>query len=130
VQKAGGFDLAVLGLGRNGHLGFNEPPAGPQSFTHVVELTEETRVSNAHYWDVRERIPGRAIICGMAQLVAARQVIVLVSGEQKRDILHRTLEGHATPEVPASYLHTRSSVIIIAGALAWPQNVPGEIRAL
>ena len=130
VQKVGGFDVAVLGLGRNGHLGFNEPPADPQSFTHVVELAEETRASNARYWDGRERIPGRAITCGMAHLLAARQVIVLVSGEQKRDILQRTLEGPVTPEVPASYLQTRSSVIIIADALAWPQSVPGEIRAV
>jgi glucosamine-6-phosphate deaminase len=130
VQNAGGFDIALQGLGRNGHLGFNEPPADPQSFTHVVELTEETQASNARYWDGRERIPGRAITCAMAQLLAARQVIVLVSGEQKRDILRRTLEGPVTPEVPASYLQTRSSVSIIADALAWPQSVPGEIRAV
>ncbi len=130
VEKAGGFDLAVLGLGRNGHLGFNEPPADPQSLTHVVELTEETRASNARYWDGRERIPGLAITCGMTHLLAAHQVIVLVSGEQKRDILQRTLKGPITPEVPASYLQKRSNVIFIADERAWPQSVPGEILAV
>jgi glucosamine-6-phosphate deaminase len=127
VEEAGAFDIAVLGLGRNGHLGFNEPPADPQSLTHVVELTEETRASNARYWDGRERIPGRAITCGMAHLLAARQVIVLVSGEQKQDILQRTLKGPVTPDVPASYLQASSSVIIIADAAAWPQSIPGNI---
>ena len=123
------YDAAVLGLGRNGHLGFNEPPADPQSFTHVVELTEETRASNARYRDGRERIPGRAITCGMTHLLAARQVIVLVSGGQKRDILQRTLKGPVTPDVPASYLQASSSVIIIADAAAWPQSIPGNILA-
>ena len=130
VEEAGGFNIAVLGLGRNGHLGFNEPPADPQSFTHVVELTEETRASNARYWDGRERIPGLAITCGMTHLLAARQVIVLVSGVQKRDILQRTLKGPVTPDVPASYLQASRSVIIIADAAAWPQSVPGNILAV
>jgi len=129
VRKAGGFDIAVLGLGLNGHLGFNEPPADPESLTHIVELTEETRASNARYWDGSERIPGRAITCGMAHLLEARQVMILVSGEQKRDILQRTLKGPVTPEVPASYLQKRSNVIFIVDEGAWPRRVPGKILA-
>jgi glucosamine-6-phosphate deaminase len=121
VRGAGGLDLAVLGLGPNGHLGFNEPPASATSPTRVVELTEESIVANATYWGGVDKVPRRALTAGMDLLLVAGQTILLVSGEHKRDILRRALVGPITPEVPASYLQRVPFVTVIADRAAWPE---------
>jgi len=123
VAAAGGFDLAILGLGPNGHLGFNEPPADPGLPTRVVRLSEESIASNAAYWGGRDAVPRAAMTCGMAQLLAARHTLLLVSGEHKRAILRRTLEGPITPDVPASFLQRAAGVTVLADRAAWPDTV-------
>jgi glucosamine-6-phosphate deaminase len=120
VRDAGGFDLVVLGLGGNGHLGFNEPPADPASPTRVVRLSAETLASNARYWGTEGRVPSCAITCGMANILAARRKLLLVSGVEKRDALRRALDGPVSPESPASYLQHSGHVTVIADAAAWP----------
>jgi glucosamine-6-phosphate deaminase len=115
VERAGGFDLAVLGLGPNGHLGFNEPPSSADAPTRRVTLTEASLDSNGPYWGGRDRVPHEAITCGMRQLLAARETLLLVAGAHKREILHATLHGTVTPQVPASLLrlaHTGNVTII------------------
>jgi glucosamine-6-phosphate deaminase len=119
VQAAGGFDLAVLGLGPNGHLGFNEPPADRRSGAHVIDLTEASVASNAPYWGGRDEVPRRALTAGMASLLAARQTLLLVSGAHKHDTLRRAVEGPVTPDVPASYLQEAANVTVIADRAAW-----------
>jgi glucosamine-6-phosphate deaminase len=119
VADAGGFDLAVLGLGPNGHLGFNEPPADPNAPTRVVTLTEASIESNARYWGGRDQVPRRALTAGLAQLLAARRTLLLVSGARKHTILKRTLDGPVTPDVPASYLQHAANVTVIADRAAW-----------
>lgn len=118
VGEAGGFDLAVLGLGPNGHLGFNEPPSGPDSSTRAVELADESVESNARYWGGRERVPRRAMTAGMDILLSARRILLVVSGAHKRAVLHRVLEGPASPEVPASYLRLARDVTVLADRAA------------
>jgi glucosamine-6-phosphate deaminase len=118
LQAAGGFDLAVLGLGPNGHLGFNEPPCGPDAPTRVVSLTPQSVESNARYWGGPEQVPRRALTAGMAVLLAARRILLLAAGESKADILRRTLEGPITPDVPASYLQTAPGFTVIADRVA------------
>ena len=103
VQRVGGIDLAVLGLGPNGHLGFNEPPSGADAPTRVVELTPASLESNASYWPGAP-VPSRAVTVGMDLILAAQTTLLLVTGEHKRDILRRTLYGPPSPDVPASYL--------------------------
>jgi glucosamine-6-phosphate deaminase len=120
VTQAGGIDLAILGLGPNGHLGYNEPPADPAAPTRVVDLTEESIVSSARYWGGRERVPRRALTAGMAPLLAARHTLLLVSGAHKREILRRTLSAPPTPAVPASYLQLAPRVTVLADRAAWP----------
>lgn len=114
VAAAGGIDLAILGLGRNGHLGFNEPPVQVDAPTRVVALATESIESNASYWGGQDRVPRRALTAGMSVLLKSRAILVLVSGTRKQEILRRTIEGPITPDVPASYLQHRSNVTIIA----------------
>lgn len=114
VRAIGGFDLAILGLGLNGHLGFNEPPAPANAPTRLVQLSEASLNSNAIYWGGREHVPTHALTCGMDLLLAAKQTLLLVSGERKRDILRRTLEGPVTPNVPASFLRQAANVTVLA----------------
>jgi glucosamine-6-phosphate deaminase len=114
VEAAGGIDLAVLGLGPNGHLGFNEPPSDPRSPTRIVDLTEESVESNARYWGGRERVPRQALTAGMSVMLAARHILLVASGERKADILQRALQGPVTAAVPASYLQQAPHVTVIA----------------
>jgi glucosamine-6-phosphate deaminase len=124
VARVGGFDLAILGLGPNGHLGFNEPPCGPDAPTRMVELTPESIVSNARYWGGPERVPRRALTAGMTVLLAARAILLVASGERKQDILRRTLEDAPCPDVPASYLQNAPQATVIAdrAAVAGPRS--------
>lgn len=118
VRHAGGFDLSVLGLGPNGHLGFNEPPSGPDAPTRAVALTEESVESNAGYWGGRDRVPRRAMTAGMDLLLGARRTLLLVAGARKREILRRTLDGPETPEVPASFLRRAANATVLADRAA------------
>jgi glucosamine-6-phosphate deaminase len=122
VQAAGGFDLSILGLGPNGHLGFNEPPCGPADLTRLVDLTPESVVSNGPYWGGEEHVPRQALTCGMDLLLAARQTVLIVSGAHKRAILRRTVAPPPTPEVPASFLQQAAGVTVVADRAAWGQG--------
>ncbi len=114
VAHAGGFDLSILGLGPNGHLGFNEPPSPANTPTRRVILTEASLNSNASYWGGLDRVPREAITCGMRQLLGARQTLLLVSGSRKRNVLRAALHGPITPDLPASLLRLASNVTVIA----------------
>jgi glucosamine-6-phosphate deaminase len=120
IEARGRLDVAILGLGRNGHLGFNEPPSGPQSPTRVVELSAVTLEDNARYWGSVADVPARAVTMGLRQLLGARQILMVVSGAAKRVIVHRALEGPVGPEVPASFLRTaEAKVTVIVDRAAW-----------
>ncbi len=119
IMAAGGIDVAILGLGPNGHLGFNEPPASADSPTRVVDLTPESIASNGPYWGGADQVPRRALTVGMRVLLNARLTLLVVSGAHKRDILARTVAGPITPEVPASLLQTAPSVVVVADRPAW-----------
>ena len=110
-ESWGGVDLAVLGLGPNGHLGFNEPPSAADAPTRVVTLSAASLASNAAYWGGRD-VPRTAVTLGMKQILAARRVLLLVSGAHKRGILERTLGGPVTPELPASLLRDTNLTVI------------------
>ena len=116
VREAGGYDLAVLGLGPNGHLGFNEPPSAADAPTRVIDLAPESIVSNAVYWG--DDVPRRAVTAGMDLIMEARQVLVIVAGAHKQEILRRMLEGEPSPDCPASLLRLRDGVVVAADRAA------------
>ena len=118
VVAAGGLDLALLGLGPNGHLGYNDPPADATSPTRVLDLSESSLQSAARYFGGLDRVPRQALTCGMDLLVGARQKLLMVSGAHKREILRQSLIGPLTPQVPASYLQQASNVTIIVDEAA------------
>lgn len=122
VREAGGFDATVLGLGPNGHLGFNEPPSPADAPTRAVPLTEKSLHSNAVYWGGLERVPRHSLTAGMDVLLGSKKVLLLASGEGKRDILRRTLRGEVTALVPSSYLQQHADVTVIADKAAWPDD--------
>jgi glucosamine-6-phosphate deaminase len=116
----GGLDLAILGLGPNGHLGFNEPPVDPAAPTRAVGLSPATIDANARYWGDVADVPTRAVTMGMGQLLSARAIVLVVSGAGKRAIVHRTLEGAVGPEIPASFLQEAGAdVTVVVDRAAW-----------
>ena len=126
VAAAGAVDIAILGLGPNGHLGFNEPPSAADAPTRAVTLTEASLASNAGYWaDSTLPVPRRALTAGMGWLLGARHAVLVVTGANKRDVLRRLLSGPIGPDLPGSLLRTAPSVVLLADRDAWPDDVPG-----
>ena len=128
VAAAGGIDVAVLGLGPNGHLGFNEPPSPADAPTRAVDLTPESVESNARYWPDHE-VPRRALTAGMPTILAARRIVLVVTGARKREILRRLLIGPVGPDLPASYLRECAAATLLADDEAWPADVPRPVVA-
>ena len=120
LDARGGIDLAILGLGTNGHIGFNEPPSGPASVTRTVDLTPDTIAANARYWGSEGDVPTRAVTLGLRTLLDARRILLLVSGASKHAIVRRALEGPVSEDVPASFVRdARGSVTVLVDRAAW-----------
>lgn len=119
IAGYGGFELAVLGLGPNGHIGFNEPGSGPDDPTRVVDLQAATRAQSAAYWDGKADIPTQAMTIGLGTLLQAKRIVLIVSGAGKAEIVRASLEGPETTDVPGSFLRragSRLEVILDQGA--------------
>jgi glucosamine-6-phosphate deaminase len=120
MHDRGPLDLAILGLGENGHLGFNEPPSRPESPTRAVELSPSTIEANARYWGDDADVPTTAVTMGMRHLLSARAILLVVSGARKRTIAHRALEGPVGPDAPASFLQEAvGDVTALVDRAAW-----------
>jgi glucosamine-6-phosphate deaminase len=120
LDASGGIDLAILGLGTNGHLGFNEPPSDASSVTRTVDLTVDTIAANARYWGSERDVPTRAVTLGLRPLLEARHIMLLVAGASKHTIVRRALEGPVGEDVPASFVReARGSVTVLVDRAAW-----------
>jgi glucosamine-6-phosphate deaminase len=104
IAVRGGLDLAVLGLGPNGHIGYNEPGSNADSRTRVISLTPESLSQASSYWEGAVSIPDRAMTIGVATLLESKRIVLLVTGGAKAEILRRTLEEPMGADVPASWL--------------------------
>lgn len=114
IQQVGGIDLQILGIGTNGHIGFNEPSDAIPKYTHKVNLAEETIRANARFFDDINDVPRTAISMGIKSIMQARNIVLLCSGEAKAQILHESLTGPITPQVPASLLQLHPQLTVIA----------------
>jgi glucosamine-6-phosphate deaminase len=121
IARAGGLDIVVLGLGRNGHVGFNEPGRALQAFTHRARLTPATRRANARWFggSVR-RVPREALTMGVGTILRARRIVLLAFGGAKAGVVQRLLEGPVTTRLPASLLqlHPKVDVVLDRAAAA------------
>lgn len=113
IRKNGGIDLQVLGIGRNGHIGFNEPDIKFEALTHMVKLDEETIRDNSRFFHSIEDVPTKAISMGIKTIMHARKIILLACGKEKADAIHEAIFGKITPELPASVLQLHPDVIFI-----------------
>ena len=118
IIKQGGIDLQLLGIGRNGHIGFNEPGTVFKKETHCVDLTESTIEANKRFFTSEADVPRQAYSLGIKNIMQAKKILVVVSGEDKAAILKEVLYGPITPEVPASILQLHNDVTIVADAAA------------
>ena len=118
IRKQGGVDLQLLGLGHNGHIGFNEPGAAFEKETHCVDLTESTIEANKRFFESEDDVPRQAYTMGIKNIMQAKKILLVVSGEDKADILKEVLYGPITPEVPASILQLHNDVTIVADEAA------------
>ena len=113
VRSLGYADLQLLGLGRNGHIGFNEPGDCFRKETHVVELTQNTIEANARFFENEAAVPKKAITMGIGCIMAARRVLLVASGANKAEAVYRTVCGPITPQCPASILQLHDDVVIV-----------------
>lgn len=113
IKRAGGIDIQVLGIGRNGHIGFNEPDLKFEAETHVVALDEKTIRDNARFFTAIEQVPRYAISMGVKTIMQARKIILLASGKEKAEAVYGMLYGDITPTCPASVLQLHPNVTVI-----------------
>lgn len=113
IEKVGGIDLQILGIGRNGHIGFNEPGSSFDSDTRVVDLTDQTIADNSRFFKNPSVVPRRAITMGLATIMAAREILLLASGVSKAAAVKQVFDGRLVPEVPASILQKHAKVTVI-----------------
>lgn len=113
IKDAGGIDLQVLGIGKNGHIGFNEPDNVFERKTHLVNLKEQTIQSNARFFDSIEQVPTQAITMGIQTIIDSKKILLLASGKNKADAIYQCIYGKISPQVPASILQLHPDVTFI-----------------
>lgn len=113
IRSLGGVDLQLLGLGHNGHIGFNEPGEAFEKETHCVDLTESTIEANKRFFASADDVPKQAYTMGIKTIMQAKKILIVVTGENKADIVERAFFGPVTPEVPASILQLHNDVTLV-----------------
>ncbi|MBT1003545.1 glucosamine-6-phosphate deaminase [Paenarthrobacter sp. DKR-5] len=127
IKDAGGVDLQILGIGSNGHIGFNEPGSDPASETRVVDLTEQTRQDNARFFNSLQDVPKHSITQGIGTILRARQILLVASGYPKAAALKAAMHEPTDPATPASHLRAHSSATVIADSGAASQLTKGSL---
>lgn len=113
ISSLGGIDLQLLGIGLNGHIGFNEPSGAFEQTTHCVELKQSTIQANLKFFQNIDEVPKRAITMGIKSIMQAKKIILIVNGTEKKEILHKALYGPVTPAVPASILQMHPDLTVV-----------------
>ena len=114
IRSVGGVDMQLLGIGGNGHIGFNEPGEAFEKETHCVNLTESTIKANARFFASMDEVPKQAYTMGIKSIMSAKKILLIATGEAKADALYKSLYGPITPNVPASILQLHPDVTVVA----------------
>ena len=123
IETAGGIDMQLLGIGLDGHIGFNEPADHFEKNTHCVELTESTIEANKRFFESKDEVPRQAYTMGVQTIMLARRIVIVVSGENKADIVRQAFFGPVTPRVPASILQLHTDVSVVADEAALSKSM-------
>ena len=118
IRSLGGIDLQLLGMGHNGHIAFNEPGDNFGLETHVVSLSERTIDANKRFFASRDEVPRKALSMGIKNIMSARKILVVVSGEEKAEAVYKSVTGPVTNEVPASVLQLHPDVTLVGDSAA------------
>lgn len=113
IKQVGGIDLQLLGIGLDGHIGFNEPDDFFVKNTHVVDLHESTIKANSRFFKSVEDVPKQAITMGMVSIMQAKNILLIANGKSKKDILEKAFFGPITPKIPASILQLHPNITVI-----------------
>ena len=117
IAEHGGLDLQILGIGQNGHIGFNEPSATLNSYTHITDLTQNTIEANSRFFNSIDEVPTKALTMGIATIMRANRILLLASGKEKARVV-QALKG-IDPEIPATILAAHNNVTVIADKAAF-----------
>ncbi len=120
IKDAGGIDLQILGVGQNGHIGFNEPNQNLNTNTHLTELTESTINANSRFFDDIDDVPTHALTMGISSILKSRKIIILASGKEKREAVEAMLTGTINTSFPATMLNVHNDVTLICDVEAHP----------
>lgn len=118
IRKSGGVDLQLLGLGNNGHIGFNEPDEAFEKETHCVKLSESTVNANSRFFENIDDVPKEAYTMGIKSIMQAKKIVIAVNGKNKAEIVKKAFFGPVTPNVPASVLQLHNDVTLVGDAEA------------
>ncbi len=118
IRDAGGIDLQVLGIGPNGHIGFNEPSMKFEKATHITDLDDKTIEANKRFFDKKEDVPKKAITMGIKTIMMAKSIVLLASGSSKAEIVKQAFLGEIMPNIPASVLQLHHNVTVIVDSEA------------
>ena len=127
IRDLGGIDLQLLGMGHNGHIAFNEPGENFGLETHVVDLTERTIDANQRFFERREDVPRHALSMGIKNIMNARRILLVVSGEDKAEAVYKAFAGPVTKQVPASVLQLHPDVTLVGDKAALSKLVEAGV---
>ncbi len=119
IEQSGGIDLQILGIGQNGHIGFNEPDSSLNSATHLTKLSKSTIEANARFFENEADVPKQALTMGMSTILKARKIVLLVSGKSKHKALSELFDNSINTSVPATMLKIHPDVVVICDKEAY-----------
>ncbi|KGP91377.1 glucosamine-6-phosphate deaminase [Pontibacillus chungwhensis BH030062] len=119
IEKIGPPHIQLLGIGHNGHIGFNEPGSSFKSETHVVDLADSTRDANARFFESKSDVPSQAITMGIQSIMKSKRIVLIASGEKKAEAIRRLLSQEVSEDFPASALHSHPDVTLIVDLSAY-----------
>jgi glucosamine-6-phosphate deaminase len=125
ISQAGGIDLQILGIGMNGHIGFNEPGTPFESRAHVADISDRSLSDKAEFYRKTGFAPRQAVTLGIRSIMESRKILLVAKGEAKREIIRKALQGPVTPAVPASILQLHPDAVVVLDAAAAGHGIEG-----